>query len=192
MRLRDARPSDLADLGELEVEGFPTDRLSRRSMRRLLSAPSARLRVMATDGRVVGYHLTLFRQGSRVARLYSLVVAPDQRGKGAAEALLADAEGIAARWGARTLRLEVRHDNPRAIRFYARLGYRKIGMVPQYYADMGDALRYEKPLPAGESASAADGAEDRSPHDQIAAARQEPVTGIALTAPARPHPAAEV
>src|SRR5688572_8618306 len=119
MRLRDARPSDLADLGELEVEGFPTDRLSRRSMRRLLNVPSARLRVMAADARLAGYHLTLFRQGSRVARLYSLVVAPEERGKGAAEALLADAEAIAARRGARSLRLEVRHDNARAIRFYA-------------------------------------------------------------------------
>ena len=69
MRLRDARPSDLANLGELEVEGFPTDRLSRRNMRRLLSTPSACLRVLGSAGAVEGYHLILFRQGSRIARL---------------------------------------------------------------------------------------------------------------------------
>src|SRR5260221_8082075 len=135
MRPRDARPSDLANLGELEVEGFPTDRLTPRSMRRLLSTPSASLRVLGPAGAVDGYPLTLFRQGSRIARLYSLVVAPHRRGQGAAEALIADAEAIAARRGARALRLEVREDNARAIRFYARLGYRKIGQRPHYYAD---------------------------------------------------------
>jgi ribosomal protein S18 acetylase RimI-like enzyme len=192
MRLRDARPSDLADLGELEVEGFPTDRLSRRSMRRLLGVPSARLRVAGTtEGRVVGYHLTLFRRGSRIARLYSLVVAPDQRGRGVAELLLADAEAIALRRGARALRLEVRDDNARAIRFYARRGYRKIGMVPQYYADMTDALRYEKPLPAGESA-AADGAEDRSPRSGLAVAAHPSRAAVTSTAAGVAHPVAEV
>ena len=117
MKLRDARPSDLADLARLEVEGFPTDRLSRRSMLRLLSSPSAHLRVLGSDGTVDGYYLTLFRRGSRIARLYSVVVAAHHRGKGTAEALMADAEALAARRGARALRLEVRADNARAIRF---------------------------------------------------------------------------
>src|SRR5690349_17761572 len=133
MRPRDARLSDLPELGELEVEGFPTDRMSRRSMRRLISAPSARLRVLGPTGEVAGYHLTLFRRGSDVARLYSLVVAPHHRGKGAAATLLADAEDVAARNGARVLRLEVREDNARAIRFYEHRGYRKIGQRSQYY-----------------------------------------------------------
>src|SRR3954469_22773202 len=158
MRPRDARPSDLANLGELEVEGFPTDRLSRRNMRRLLSTPSASLRVMGSDGAIEGYHLTLFRNGSRIARLYSLVVAPHRRGQGVAEALIADAEEIAARRGARALRLEVRQDNARAIRFYKRLGYRKIGQRANYYADGANALRYEKGLSAVEGV--AEGEED--------------------------------
>src|ERR1700730_159019 len=115
MSPRDARPSDLAGLGKLEVEGFPTDRLSQRSMRRLLSTPSAQLRVLGPAGAVEGYHLTLFREGSRIARLYSLIVAPHRRGQGAAEALMADSEALASRRGARALRLEVREDNPRAI-----------------------------------------------------------------------------
>jgi [ribosomal protein S18]-alanine N-acetyltransferase len=183
MTLRDARPGDLADLAGLEVEGFPTDRLSSRSMRRLLSSPSARLRVLSSDGSSVdGYHLTLFRRGSRIARLYSLVVAPHHRGKGVAQTLLADAEALAARQGARALRLEVRADNARAIRFYTRLGYRRIGARPQYYADKATALRYEKLLPVGESARPADAAEDRSPLDIAAGATQEAMTGIELRA----------
>jgi ribosomal-protein-alanine N-acetyltransferase len=193
MRVRDARPGDLADLGRLEVEAFPTNRLSRRSMRRLLTAPSARLRVLSdrAEGGVEGYQLTLFRRGSGVARLYSLVVAPSQRGKGTAELLLADAEALAARRGARVLRLEVRRDNARAIRFYARLGYRKIGEVAQYYADMADALRYEKPLGAAGSAQADDSAEDRSPQDRAAGAFQDAMTSPALTATGAARPVAE-
>jgi [ribosomal protein S18]-alanine N-acetyltransferase len=191
MRLRDARLSDLADLGGLEVEGFPTDRLSRRSMRRLLSSTSARLRVLGGDGAVEGYHLTLFKRGSRIARLYSLVVAPHHRGKGIAESLMADAEALAVRQVARALRLEVRADNARAIRFYARLGYRKIGEIPQYYADKATALRYEKALPVGESARAADAAEDRSPLDVAVGATQEAMTGIELRAAPGLSPAAE-
>ncbi len=193
MRVRDARPGDLADLGQLEVEAFPTNRLSRRSMRRLLVAPSARLRVLSAreEGGVEGYHLTLFRRGSGVARLYSLVVTPGQRGKGTAELLLADAEALAARRGARALRLEVRRDNTRAIRFYARLGYRKIGEVAQYYADMADALRYEKPLSAAASAEAGDGAEDRSPQGRAAGAFQDAMTSNAYTAPGATRRGAE-
>ena len=193
MRPRDARPDDLADLGELELEGFPTDRMSRRSMRRLMSTPSARLRVVGPDGAVEGYHLTLFRRGSRIARLYSLVVAPHHRGKGIAETLLADAEDVAARNGARALRLEVREDNTRAIRFYTRLGYRRIGQKPQYYADNGNALRYEKQLHAPESAAEADGAEDRSPPILVAGATQKSMTGPDLPAAstAAPRLAAE-
>jgi ribosomal-protein-alanine N-acetyltransferase len=191
MRARDARPSDLASLGELEVEGFPTDRMSRRSMRRLIAVPSAALRVLGGEGTVEGYHLTLFRRGSDVARLYSLVVAPHHRGKGAADMLLLDAEDVAARHGARALRLEVREDNARAIRFYARRGYRLIGRRPEYYADNATALRYEKSLPAAESASAADGQEDRSPQRLAAGAVQESMTGIEFSAlPSAKRPAA--
>jgi ribosomal protein S18 acetylase RimI-like enzyme len=187
MRPRDARLSDLADLGELEVDGFPTDRLSRRSMRRLLSTPSACLRVIGPSGAVAGYHLTLFRQGSRIARLYSLVVAREHRGKGTGEALLADAEEQAAHRGARALRLEVREDNARAIRFYVRSGYRKIGERPQYYADKANALRYEKALPVGESAEAIAGEEDRSPETRTAGAFQKSMTAIVLPTSLRPE-----
>lgn len=169
MRPRDAHPGDLASLSELEVEGFQTDRLSQRNMRRLLTTPSARLRVLGALGAVHGYYLTLFRQGSRIARLYSIVVAPDQRGKGTAEALLNDAEDIAARRGAQALRLEVREDNPRAIRFYVRRGYRKIGERPGYYADGANALRFEKALAAGDAA-ASTAEEDRSPRSAAVAA----------------------
>ena len=191
MEIRDAGEADLAGLNQLETQSFAADRLSRRSMRRFLASPSARLRVARAGGAVLGYHLVLFRRGSAVARLYSVAVAKALRGTGLAGRLMADAERFAARRGCAALRLEVRPDNWPAIRLYQRLGYRKIGVHPQYYADKADALRYEKSLGAGDDSSAADGEEDRSPRG-IDAHRTPMTASLAPVAPAAGVLAAKV
>ena len=169
LRVRDGKFADLATLCEIESAAFAGDRLSLRSFRRLISRPSAHIRVAVADGAVVGYNLVLTRAGSTVARLYSIAVAAAARGQGYGERLLADAERQAARAGAAILRLEVRRDNRSAIHLYERRRYRAIGTYPQYYADGCDALRYEKSLPrraarhAAQEQGGGDTAEDRSP-----------------------------
>ena len=145
-RIRDGRPADLAVLCEIETRSFAADRLSARSLRRLIGRPSACLRVAVAGGEVVGYHLVLMRSRSRVARLYSIAVAAAQRGRGVGDRLLADAERQARRSGASLLRLEVRPDNSGAIRLYTQHGYAPIGTYPNYYADGAGALRYQKTL----------------------------------------------
>lgn len=152
--LRNARLTDLEVLGAMEARAFSGDRLSQRSFRRFISAPTAVLRV-AVAGNIVpgrkviaGYHLVLLRKGSRVARLYSIAVDAEARGKGVGRLLLADAEAMARRAGRCALRLEVRRDNTAAIRLYENEGYRHIGTYPNYYADGTDALRLEKALPS--------------------------------------------
>ena len=164
MRIRDAGETDLAGLCDLEARSFATDRLSRRSLRRFLRMKSASLRAAAAGGAIAGYHLVLMRRGSAIARLYSIAVADGQRGTGLAQALMADAERIAEQRGCHALRLEVRPDNRAAIRLYERLGYRKIGVYPKFYADKADAVRYEKLLGAAAESPANDD-EDRSPPD---------------------------
>jgi len=93
-----------------------------------------------------GYHLVLFRMGSRVARLYSIAVDRRARGVGLGSRLLHDAEKVAAEAGRRVLRLEVRARSRAAIAFYERHAYGRIGRYRSYYADGSDALRYEKPI----------------------------------------------
>jgi ribosomal-protein-alanine acetyltransferase len=144
--IRNARQEDLDQLAAIEAASFARDQLSRRSMRRLLGSPSAAFRVATRRARVLGYHVLLFRAGSRAARLYSIAVSPDARGEGVGDALLADAETIAARGGCAAVRLEVRVRNAAAKRLYERAGYRTFGRHRHYYADNADALRYEKPL----------------------------------------------
>jgi ribosomal protein S18 acetylase RimI-like enzyme len=146
--IRDAALTDLEGLVALETRTFASDRLSRRSLRRLIGSASARLRVADGRGTIAGYYLVFFRKGAAVARLYSIAVAEASRGTGLGRRLLADAEAVATRAGQRLLRLEVREENLSAIRLYERRGYRRIGRYPRYYADGVDALRYEKALPA--------------------------------------------
>jgi ribosomal protein S18 acetylase RimI-like enzyme len=168
LAIRTGRETDLAALLAIEAACFASDRLSRRSLRRLLAVETARIRLASLSGRPVGYHIVLLRAGSAVARLYSLAVDPAARGKGSGAALLDDAEKVSRRLGRKALRLEVRADNAGAIRLYESRGYVRIGTWRQYYADKTDALRYEKRLGPGPRARVTDRQgldKDRSPAD---------------------------
>jgi ribosomal protein S18 acetylase RimI-like enzyme len=144
--VRPAGPADLDRLIRLEAAGFTGDRLSRRSLRRLLGRPSALTLAAVANGRVVGYAMVLFRKGSDKARLYSLVRDPAAAGCGIGGVLLHAAETAARARGLAEMRLEVREDNHAARRLYAGLGYAVLGRRPGYYEDGADALAMRKPL----------------------------------------------
>jgi len=147
--IRPARVGDIPALIEIEERCFTTDRLSRRSFQHLLTRAHA-LSVVAQIGeRVAGYAIVLLHGNTSLARLYSLAVAPEWRGRGLAQQLLAAAEAGAAEQGCVELRLEVREDNAGAIALYQRLGYRRFGYVSDYYEDHQPALRMEKQLAGG-------------------------------------------
>jgi ribosomal protein S18 acetylase RimI-like enzyme len=120
--------------------------MSRSGLRRLLASPSAEFLVAQAGVAVAGVAIVLFRANSRVARLYSLAVAPEHTGRGIATALLARAETIARARRCLSLRLEVHENNRSAITVYGKAGYRQFGRHARYYADHGDALRFEKAL----------------------------------------------
>ena len=85
-----------------------------------------------------------FRRATSVARLYSIAVAEDARGRGVGEQLLSAAEDEARRRGDLFMRLEVRADNASAIALYERLGYKAFGRHLDYYEDHAEAIRLEK------------------------------------------------
>jgi [ribosomal protein S18]-alanine N-acetyltransferase len=143
-KIRSANLADLGVLIDLENRSFSSDRISRNALRRLIVSPSAEVIVAVSDKAVAGYAVLLYRAGSRLARLYSLAVAPEFRGLG--RELLAAAETHAARRGCLSLRLEVREDNLRAVNLYQRASYRRFGERTDYYADGATALRFEKAL----------------------------------------------
>src|SRR5690606_30637296 len=92
-----------------------------------------------------------FRSGFRSARLYSMIVSPEHRGRGVARALLAEAEAAARERGSVSLRLEVREDNRPAIALYESEGYEAVGAAPAYYEDGGGAIRMVKRFLPGSS-----------------------------------------
>jgi len=144
--IRAARLDDIPALSRLEKSCFDTDRLSERSFRHMLTRAHASLLVYETDDRLMGYSLTLFHQNTPMARLYSLAVAPDCRGKGMAGLLMAAAEKDALAHGVVSMRLEVHVNNSGAIALYAKRGYREFALVEDYYEDHAAAVRMEKPL----------------------------------------------
>jgi len=145
-RIRRATPTDLPALLALERSAFTTDHLSPRQYRQHLVSPTAIVLVAADESGVLGTALVFFRRESDLARLYSIAVAHDARGRGVGEALLAAVEQAALRRGARRMRLEVRQDNAAAMRLYERGGYTRFAERPGYYEDGGHAWRYEKKL----------------------------------------------
>src|SRR5258708_7046176 len=89
LHIRPAIPADVGALLALERKVFTTDRVSRRSFRRLLCVPTAQILVAEVGHRIAGYALVLYREGSRLARLYSIAADPHHAPRGTGAHLLA-------------------------------------------------------------------------------------------------------
>ncbi|MFH1313856.1 MAG: GNAT family N-acetyltransferase/peptidase C39 family protein [Candidatus Eisenbacteria bacterium] len=144
--IRKAQSTDLHALTLLENNSFESDRLSRRSMRHLLARGNATTLVDEEKGIIRGYVLVLYNRGTSLARLYSIVVDAAFRGRGLGLNLLDAAEKDAVENECVIMRLEVRKDNEAAVNLYRRHGYKSFDVVPDYYKDHMEALRFEKYL----------------------------------------------
>lgn len=142
--VRRAGKCDLDTIDALESGAFEADRFPRRNLRRLLASTGASVFIAQRESQAVGYALVLFRKGARVARLYSIAVAPEARGTGVVTALLQAVGREAVRRGCTRLRLEVRASNARARRAYERAGFSLAGVRPHYYPDGEDAVIMER------------------------------------------------
>ncbi len=108
--------------------------------------------------RTKGNELAGYLLAQRVAdevHLLQIVVAASHRGRGVGTALVHALERDAQ--GARAVYLEARMSNRRAIRFYERLGFVRVGLRPRYYAPAGglpaeDAVIMRKTLAASSAA----------------------------------------
>ena len=103
-------------------------------------------RLAEDDGEPVGYAgLCTYPDDAYVQ---TLAVRRDHQGRGIGRRLLEVLLAEAARRGHRTLALEVRADNARAQRLYARAGFEPIAVRPRYYQPSGtDAVVMHRRLP---------------------------------------------
>lgn len=141
---RFASMDDIDDLVELEQECFTLDRLNQRNFSWMLSRANASLIVATSGEKLAGYALVLFHRGTSLGRLYSIAVSPAWRGHNLGQRLLDEAQACALARNCAWLRLEVRADNPAAIRLYEANGFHRFAIVENYYEDHAEALRYEK------------------------------------------------
>lgn len=148
MIIRPATTADIDALVALEASFPEEDRFDRRTWRRLLSGHASVLVCETARDGLLAAAVMLYRKGARVARLYSITVAPSARGQGLARALMAACEADATDRGARAIRLEVRVTNSSALRLYEAGGYRVIATLESYYPDGEAARRMEKSLEA--------------------------------------------
>ncbi|MGA8261013.1 MAG: peptidase C39 family protein [Arenicellales bacterium] len=144
--IREATPADLDEILRIENAAFEQDRLSRRSLRYLLTRARAFTLVDDVGGTLRGYVLVLLRRGTSLARLYSIAVDPAARGHGIGASLVRAAEADALARDCVVMRLEIRKDNAASISLFHTLGYRPFGAYSDYYEDSTEALRYEKVL----------------------------------------------
>lgn len=152
--IRHAQSGDLAAMMALEQACFSLDAQSRRSMAYLLARANSETRVVddhASDGRLSGYVMLLYKRGTHVARLYSIAVDPAARGRGLAARLLADACVRAQASGCRVMRAEARQSNAASRALFRAAGFVETGVLPGYYpgdADHADedGVRMERAL----------------------------------------------
>lgn len=131
--IRPAADADVPALAELATHlGYPTSEAQMRArMQRIAAHADYATLVAESGGRVVGFvglMWALSYVGDAHARLLSLVVEPEERGRGTGAALVAAVEEWARARGASSVRLTTALHRERTHRFYERLGYARTGL----------------------------------------------------------------
>ena len=130
MKLLPMNASHTAQIAALEKECF-SDPWSENSIRQELENELSFWLVAEEDGEVVGYVGSQTVLGE--SDVMNLAVSPNRRRRGIAKALMQALETHLAQAGSEKLTLEVRASNEAAIALYTRLGFRQIGIRPNYY-----------------------------------------------------------
>lgn len=137
--IRPAGESDLDDIARLEAVAF-ADAWPREMMAYELAHPHGVLLVAshAADAPPGGY--ACFRHAAGEAELLRVAVAPEERRRGLARALIVEGLERLRRADVQVCFLEVRVDNRAAIALYEEIGFSWAGLRRRYYRDGADAL----------------------------------------------------
>jgi ribosomal-protein-alanine N-acetyltransferase len=135
--LRRARPADVARIVDIEKDGF-LHPWSRELVERELGHSWSRVLLAcevdpAGDERVLGY--IVFWIVHDEVHVLNVATALEARRRGVGRALMDAAEEEGRARGARLATLEVRRSNVGAIALYRAIGYRQVGIRPNYYAE---------------------------------------------------------
>jgi ribosomal-protein-alanine N-acetyltransferase len=132
---------DLNLLRRIEKACFPKDAWPLLDLIGVLTLPNVvRLKAMVDDD-MAGFIAGDVRRSEDLSWISTVCVSPEYRERGIGTRLM---NAFEQRVEVSQIRLSVRASNWEAIRLYERLGYRRFGIWPRYYADGEDALVFEK------------------------------------------------
>ena len=143
--LRRAVPDDAAALLALHDEAFDDERRPPPAeVVRILASPAETVWVLPGPGRLDGA-VVLRRLGIDL-HLRDLVTHPAARGQGVGRVLLAHAEAMARRDGARTMTVEAEEQDPRLVAWYESAGFERSGRIEDFFHAGCSAIRLRKAL----------------------------------------------
>jgi len=139
LRFRRMREEDLPHVAAIERDGFRhpwSDDLLRRELGHAWSVTLVATEARGRREEIVGF--VVFWLVHDEVHVLNIAVALGARRRGVGRALMEEAAAEGRRRGARIATLEVRRSNAAAIELYRVLGYRQIGVRPNYYTDEGE------------------------------------------------------
>ncbi len=142
--IKKAKLADATSIHHIETLAFSYNKLQLSSIKYHIKNSKASLLTAQYKGKVIGYSLVFLPLFAKYARLYSIAIHPDYRGKGISATLLQSLEEHAVDRGKILIRLEVKPDNKAAIHLYESHFYRRFKVIKNYYEDHSPALQYEK------------------------------------------------
>jgi ribosomal-protein-alanine N-acetyltransferase len=97
------------------------------------------------SGSTVGF-IAPIKTGPKRARILVIAVLETFRGQGIGTALMTAFTNECGLKGLSEIELEVRKSNKPAIRFYSKLGYQAVDVLPKFYKDGEDGLKMMRNL----------------------------------------------
>lgn len=147
LHIRKATINDLDALCEIEQQAFSPvfyHLSSKNQYKHLLTKGNCSIWLAEKNGAPCGAAVVFFRQGARVARLYSIAVLPAFQGADVGKQLFMQAEAEALQRGLQGMTLEIRADNTRHEQRYGRLGYKSLYRVANYYPDGAACIKMRR------------------------------------------------
>ena len=149
--IRKATINDLNEIIKIENKCFNNYlAYTPEQLKYLLLKANSTCLIETMQDSIRGFILVLYKRNSQIAGIETLNVDPRHQGKGIGKKLLNAAEIEILSKNIKKIRLEVSTGNQRAIKLYEKLGFRKIGIINNYYRynhhDSYDAFRLVKIL----------------------------------------------
>lgn len=138
IQVRDTEPEDLQTVSSIAQNSFK-DPYPLKLLRHIHENNPESFLVAEIEGKVVGYLIGLVRWGG-MGHILAIAVEESYRREGVGSALMLNAFNRLKNNGANRVKLEVRVSNESAQKFYDKMGFEPVDVIPEYYSDGESAV----------------------------------------------------